>query len=121
MCLLLARSGRVLRRSLLEGRVVDVGCGLQPYRKLLGSKVTEYVGVDRAGPLCRPDVEGDALSLPFEDATFDALMSTQLLEHVVDPRKALAGMARVLKSGAPVVLTAPGTWPEHEVPYDSRL
>ncbi len=102
----------------LEGRVIDVGCGLQPYRKLLGPKVTEYVGVDRAGALSHPDVEGDALSLPFEDATFDGLMSTQVLEHVVDPRKALISMARVLKPGARLVLTAPGTWPAHEVPYD---
>lgn len=102
----------------LEGRLVDVGCGLQPYRKLLGPKVTEYVGVDREGPLCRPDVVGDAMNLPFEDATFDSLMSTQVLEHVVDPRKALVSMARVLKPGGRVVLTAPSTWPAHEVPYD---
>ena len=102
----------------LEGRVIDVGCGMQPYRKLLGPKVTQYVGVDRAGPLCRPDVEGDALSLPFDDASFDSLMCTQVLEHVTDARRALASMARVLKRGARIVLTAPGTWPAHEVPYD---
>lgn len=102
----------------LEGRLIDVGCGMQPYRKLLGPKVTEYVGVDRAGPLCRPDVEGDALSLPFDDASFDSLMSTQVLEHVTDARRALVSMARVLRPGGRIVLTAPGTWPAHEVPYD---
>ncbi|MES1177320.1 MAG: methyltransferase domain-containing protein [Myxococcales bacterium] len=102
----------------LEGRVIDVGCGLQPYRKLLGPGVTEYVGVDRRSPLSFPDVEGDALSLPFDDATFDSLMSTQVLEHVLDPRLALVNMARVLKPGGRLVLTAPGTWPAHEVPYD---
>src|SRR4051794_35304621 len=73
----------------LEGRIIDVCCGLQPYRKLLGSRVTEYVGVDRRSPLSHPDVEGDALSLPFDDASFDSLMSTQVLEHVLDPRLAL--------------------------------
>ncbi len=102
----------------LEGRVIDVGCGLQPYRKLLGPRVTEYVGVDRRGPLSYVDVEGDALSLPFADASFDSLMSTQVLEHVLDPRLALVNMARVLKPGGRIVLTAPGTWPAHEVPYD---
>ncbi len=102
----------------LEGRVIDVGCGLQPYRKLLGPRVTEYVGVDRSSPLSFPDVEGDALSLPFDDASFDSVMSTQVLEHVLDPRLALANMARVLKPGGRIVLTAPGTWPAHEVPYD---
>jgi len=102
----------------LEGRLIDVGCGMQPYRALLGPNVSEYVGVDRAGPLSRPDVEGDALSLPFPDESFDSLMSTQVLEHVIDPRRALVSMARVLKHGARVVITAPATWPAHEVPYD---
>src|SRR5262245_43851970 len=73
----------------LEGRVLDVGCGLQPYRKLLGDRVTEYIGVDRRGKLTAPDIEGDALSLPLPDASFDALMSTQVLEHVTDPRAAV--------------------------------
>ncbi len=80
--------------------------------------MTEYVGVDRRGPLSYVDVEGDALSLPFADASFDSLMSTQVLEHVLDPRLALVNMARVLKPGGRIVLTAPGTWPAHEVPYD---
>lgn len=102
----------------LEGRLIDVGCGLQPYRNLLGPRVSEYVGVDRPGPLCHPDVEGDALALPFDDETFDSLMSTQVLEHVVDARRGLVSMARVLKRGARVVITAPATWPAHEVPYD---
>lgn len=102
----------------LEGRVLDVGCGLQPYRELLGPKVTEHVGLDRPGKFTAPDVEGDATNLPFEPATFDAVLSTQVLEHVPDPHAAVAQIARVLKPGGRVVLTAPGCWPHHEQPYD---
>ncbi len=102
----------------LEGRVLDIGCGLQPYRKLLGPKVTEYVGMDRPGPYAKPDVEGDALNLPFPDASFDSVMSTQVLEHVTDPMRAMKAAARVLKPGGRLALTAPGCWPHHEVPHD---
>jgi SAM-dependent methyltransferase len=102
----------------LEGRVVDIGCGLQPYRTLLGPKVTEHVGVDRAGRLTAPDIEGDALNLPLPDASFDVAISTQVLEHVPQPWRAVAEMARVLRPGGRVVVTCPGTWPHHEEPHD---
>jgi SAM-dependent methyltransferase len=102
----------------LEGRVIDIGCGLQPYRSFLGPRVTEYVGVDRAGRFAAPDLEGDALELPVPDASFDAAISTQVLEHVTDPQRALREAARVLKPGGILVLTCPGTWPDHETPHD---
>ena len=111
---------RDLRAELprLRGRVVDAGCGLQPYRHMLGPDVTEYVGVDRRGDFTAPDVEGDALDLPLPDASFDGAMSTQVLEHVTDPGRALRELARVLRPGGRLVLTCPGTWPHHEAPYD---
>ncbi|MDP3274138.1 MAG: class I SAM-dependent methyltransferase [Deltaproteobacteria bacterium] len=106
------------RLATLHGRVVDVGCGLQPYRALLSPAVTEYVGVDREGPLCTPDVVGSIESLPFEARTFDGLMSTQVLEHVTQPHEALRECERVLRPGARMVLTVPGVWPAHEIPHD---
>lgn len=102
----------------LEGKVIDVGCGVQPYRRFLGPKVTEHVGVDRLGAFAQPDLEGDALNLPVPDGSFDAALSTQVLEHVPDPTLALKELARVLRPGGTLILTCPGTWPHHEEPYD---
>lgn len=102
----------------LQGRVIDVGCGVQPYRRFLGPGVTEHVGVDRLGAFAQPDLEGDALNLPVPDASFDAALSTQVLEHVPEPALALKELARVLRPGGTLVLTCPGTWPHHEQPYD---
>jgi SAM-dependent methyltransferase len=102
----------------LRGRVLDIGCGMQPYRSLLDASLTEYVGVDRKGPLSNPTVEGTAEALPFPDASFDAALSTQVLEHLLDPQLAINEALRVLKPGGTLVLTVPGLWPLHEAPHD---
>lgn len=102
----------------LSGEVLDVGCGSRPYRARLGPGVTRYVGLDRAGTSPPPDVVGDAHALPFADASFDHVMSMQVLEHVTDPALCVREIARVLRPGGSAVLTAPGVWPAHEIPWD---
>lgn len=102
----------------LEGRVLDVGCGHKPYRSLCGAMVSEYVGVDREGGDADADHRAEAHALPFSDGSFDAVVSFQVLEHVADPGACVREMARVLRPGGRVVLTAPGVWPLHEAPHD---
>src|SRR5262249_33479426 len=104
--------------SSCEGRVLDIGCGMQPYRHMLGERVTEYVGVDRVGELTRPTIVGTAEALPVPDGSFDVVLCTIVLEHVVDPREVLAEARRVLGPGGRLVLTVPSVWPAHEMPHD---
>ncbi len=47
---------------------------------------------------------GDASNLPFDDATFDAVMSSQVFEYLDDVSGAIAEMFRVLKSGGRVLI-----------------
>lgn len=116
----LAPMWRALSRVLptLRGRVLDVGCGVKPYRSLFDASVRDYVGLDREGPNSTPDVVGDAHSLPFDDASFDAVVSFQVLEHVERPVDCLREMTRAVRPGGDVVFTVPGVWPDHEIPYD---
>jgi len=56
--------------------------------------------------------------LPFEDSSFEAVLCTQVLEHLERPGKAVKELYRVLKPGGKLFLTAPMAHKEHQVPYD---
>ncbi len=66
----------------------------------------------------RPDVRGDANTLPFRDATFDAVVCAEVLEHVGDPRHVIAEVERVLKPGGSFVATVPFLVHIHGDPQD---
>ena len=77
------------------------------------------LGFERAElrPVAYPEV--DVTRLPFEAATFDAVVSDQVLEHVgPDPTTALAETARVLKPGGRAVVTTCLLNPVHPSPED---
>lgn len=118
---------RELRREIgrfaaeLPGRVLDIGCGIKPYRALFPG--SEYVGVEipvasRYGSRKLADVYYDGHTLPFPDTSFDVVFSSQVLEHVFDPAGFLAEIARVLRPGGHVLLSTPFVWDEHEQPFD---
>ncbi len=57
-------------------------------------------------------VQGDALRLPFPDASFDRVIAAEVLEHLPDDRTALAELARVLKPTGRMAVTVPRYGPE---------
>ncbi|GAB46955.1 class I SAM-dependent methyltransferase [Mobilicoccus pelagius] len=57
-------------------------------------------------------VEGDALALPFEDATFDRVVAAEILEHIPDDARAICELVRVLRTGGTIAVTVPRYWPE---------
>lgn len=105
------------RVAALEGRVLDVGCGRQPYRALVRGP---YVAVDwpSTSHQVRPDAQADAAALPFGAATFDAVLCSEVLEHVADPRAVAAELARVLRPGGQLLVSVPSTYQLHELPHD---
>jgi SAM-dependent methyltransferase len=57
-------------------------------------------------------LRGDATSLPFADASFDAVITSEVLEHVSDDTRALAELVRVLRPGGAFAATVPSWLPE---------
>jgi ubiquinone/menaquinone biosynthesis C-methylase UbiE len=104
-------------------RVVEVGCGLGDLVLELAATVApggEAVGVDSSPALlerARRRLEpatngvrfvlGDAHRLPFDAGTFDGALIQRTLQHVADPRRALAELARVTREGGVVFACEP--------------
>jgi SAM-dependent methyltransferase len=57
-------------------------------------------------------VRADALRLPFASGSFDAVIASEILEHIRRDERALSEIARVLKPGGRVAVTVPRFWPE---------
>jgi SAM-dependent methyltransferase len=58
------------------------------------------------------EVNGDALRLPFADATFDRIIASEVLEHLWDDSGAIAELVRVLRPGGRLAVTVPTRFPE---------
>lgn len=100
-----------------QARVLDFGCADRPYRSLL-PEGAHYVGADLPG-----NSDADIAILPdgrlaTGDNEFDAVLSTQVLEHVTDPALYLAECLRVLRPGGRLLLSTHGIMVYHPDPVD---
>jgi SAM-dependent methyltransferase len=100
-----------------DGRVLDFGCADQPYRRFFAPSV-DYVGADLPGnALAGVEIQPDG-TVPVEDASMDAVLSTQVLEHVTDPAVYLRECFRVLRPGGRLLLSTHGFMVYHPDPVD---
>jgi SAM-dependent methyltransferase len=114
-------------------RLLDLGCGQgrHTYEALRrGAQVvaadlnpTDLEQVEQmveamaaAGEIARPAEavtrKADATALPFDDGAFDQVVASEILEHIVDDKQAIAEIVRVTRPGGLVVVTVPRRWTE---------
>lgn len=109
-------------RELFEAHIepgfdcLDVGCGDGGTSGLwLDSHARSYRGVDVSAPAIalaqeaglNAQVIDDAATLPFADSSFDAAVCVEVLEHVFEPQRAVAEIARVLRPGGLLIISVP--------------
>jgi ubiquinone/menaquinone biosynthesis C-methylase UbiE len=108
-------------RTLLGGedlrasRVLEIGSGTGRFSKTaqqLGGRLTvldigEKLVAAVADELGCEGVNGDALSLPLRADSFDLIISSECIEHTLDPEQAIREMCRVCRPGGLVCITAP--------------
>lgn len=98
--------------------LIDFGCGDAPYRTFFERSAARYVACDLAGnPAAECILETPGV-LPIGTGEADVVLSTQVLEHVVDPAGYLGECARVLRPGGRLVLSTHGVWRYHPDPLD---
>lgn len=108
-------------QSLAAGtRVLDAGAGNSPYRELFAH--CRYVTADwpqseHAGGRTA-DIVASLDALPVADASFQAVLCTEVLEHVADPAAVTRELHRVLTPLGSLAVTVPFSWPLHEEPND---
>lgn len=98
----------------LKGCILEDGCGLGAYLAHLAKDARQAVGLEiefeRAAEAHRKllqIINGEGEHLPFPDASFDLVLSHEVLEHVQDDRKSMEEIIRTLKPGGRLILFIP--------------
>lgn len=111
-------------RLAVGSRVLDLGAGSCPYRALFGHceyRTQDFTGLQgdqlRHGGYGQIDFVCDASAVPVADGSFDAILCTEMLEHVPDPLAVIRECARLLRPGGRLLLTAPLGSGIHQAPH----
>ena len=104
-------------KLILPGQIIlDAGAGEHPYESFFGHAKYESCDFD---DIFSPDWKNlhtylcDLEHIPTDNERFDAILNTQVLEHVSEPEKVLKEFNRILKPGGKLFLTCPQSWGIH--------
>ncbi len=127
-------------KSFAEGKsVLDVACGAGYGTAVIADVARRVVGMDRSGAAVQyartryrrantAFLVGDAERLPFPEASFDAIVSFETIEHLPDIPRYLEEIRRVLRPGGAFVVSTPRVRkttttpanPHHTIEYSCR-
>jgi ubiquinone/menaquinone biosynthesis C-methylase UbiE len=119
-----------LKKLPSKAKLLDAGAGEIPYKKYTAhlkhvtQDFSQYKGPsDQRGlhPLSwdvsKIDIISDITKIPLENSSFDAVLCSEVLEHVPDPIAALKELHRILKPGGTIIITAPFASLTHFAPF----
>lgn len=115
-----------------NGTILDAGCGTQPYREFcehLNYKAQDFgqyedgengqglQHVEGSWNYGKLDYVGDIWNIDEKDGVFDAILCSEVIEHVPYPEKTIKELCRLLKKDGKLLLTAPYACLPHMNPY----
>lgn len=112
---------RPLINQLLDGetggRMLDCGCGSGMYQKKMRQRADQVWAMDidtvnlkyclREKLITNTAIRGDASSLPFASSIFDAVLCSEVIEHITNDSRAVGELSRVLKPGGRLIISVP--------------
>lgn len=111
-------------------RILDAGAGelrnqpLCAHLDYVSQDFGQYDGLGNVAGLqtgswdtSKIDIVSDVTAIPRPDASFDAILCSEVLEHVPDPLRALDEFARLLRPGGKLILTVPFASMLHFAPH----
>jgi SAM-dependent methyltransferase len=103
----------------LEWTLIDYGCGSMPYKELYVQKIKKYIGADlKQNANASVFIDQNTGKIDVLDNIADVIVSTQVLEHVENPKSYLLEASRVCKIGGLLIISTHGFFPYHPDPSD---
>lgn len=91
-----------------RGRILDIGSGTAPVSPDIARTVVADLSEEAMKNVeCESKVVTSITRMPFDTASFDCILCSEVLEHVPEDDKAVAELRRVLKPGGVLVVTVP--------------
>jgi SAM-dependent methyltransferase len=113
-----------------RSRILDAGAGEQQFKRFcshlnyVSQDFAQYVPEELPSGLQmakwdygKLDIVSDIANIPEPDGSFDAVMCTEVFEHIINPRDAVKEFSRLLRAGGFLVITAPFCSLTHFAPY----
>lgn len=105
-----------------RGDILDLGCGKVPFYEAYSPYATSCTCVDW-GESAHGGTHVDhyfdlSKPIPLESASFDTIISSDVIEHLPDPKLAFQEAARLLRPNGKILLNTPFLYMLHEVPHD---
>lgn len=103
-----------------KAMVLNIGSGGTIAEQIEGNLPDQTIKVTSTDidPDRNPDVVDDLVNSNLPNHAYDCVICAEVIEHVVDPVKAVENLYRVLKPGGICLVTTPYMFPTHDAPHD---